>query len=341
MPAFHLHGADVFRRREAYDALRAANDHDGGLAANTTVLAGGSLVPAELQAAAMTVPFLAEHRLVRVDDLCTSFNAPRGTARPRRRTPRDWGGLPDMLAALPPTTLLVFFDGQIDRRNDMRDLINAAGAEVQEFPTLKRKDLAQWLRRRIRAAGLRLTSAAEHRLLAEVGSDTGSLASELAKLALYAGDGQIDEPIVASLAPRNPEAEAWDLTDAILAGRPGPALRALHALRSHGRDYSQLIRTIETQMTRIVITCEMAEAGADAAAVRSHFKMGHPYPAQKLLEQARRYSRHDADAALRRVREADAAVHRYWSDLPGGLPQDLALEVLVVDLAGAAHGAPA
>ena len=340
MPAYHLYGADAFRRREAYDSLRAANDTDGGLTANTITFAAAALSPAELQAAAMTVPFLAEHRLVRVDGLCAPFNAPRnpGAGPRRRRTPEGWQGLSAIVAALPPSTLLVFLDGDLDRRNDMRDLIKAAGPEVQEFPALKGRKLAAWLHGRVRAAGLSLTPGAERRLLAEVGSDTGALASELDKLTLYAGDAQIDDTIVASLAPHNPEAEIWDLTDAILTGRPGPALRALAALRARGDDYFWLIRIIETQMTRIVIAREMAAAGADADAVRSRFHFRHPYPAQKLLEHARRYSPQAAAAAVHRVRDADAAVHRYWLDLPGGLPQDVALELLVVDLA---DGAPA
>lgn len=104
MPAYHFYGADAFRRREAYDSLRAANDTDGGLTANTITFAAAALSPAELQAAAMTVPFLAEHRLVRVDGLCAPFNAPRNPARAPAAgaPPRAGRGCPPSSPRCPP-----------------------------------------------------------------------------------------------------------------------------------------------------------------------------------------------------------------------------------------------
>lgn len=340
MPVFHYHGPDAFGRSEAYDRLRAANDADGGLAANTTTLNGVALSPSELEAAAMAVPFLAARRLVRVDGFCAPFNAPRGGARRRRATPEAWPDLPGLLAALPPTTLLVFLDGKLDRRNDMRDRLAAAGAEAKAFPARKGKELAEWLHTRARAAGLRLTPAAARRLIAEVGDDDmGALASEIGKLRLYAGDAPVDAAIVAALSPRNLQAQVWDLTDAVAAARPAAALRALAALRAGSDDTRRLLTLIAREFRRIIIAQDMIRAGAGLDAICAHFNFRHPYPGRKLTEHARRWDPTDAADALRRVRDTDAAVQRYRRGVPGGLPDALALEVLVVELSGGVSAA--
>ncbi|MXY78821.1 MAG: hypothetical protein F4Y94_03830, partial [Chloroflexi bacterium] len=88
MPVFHYFGADALSLREACDALRRDHDGDGALANNTLVLEGPRTTPDEVVAAAMTIPFMAEYRLVRVDDLCRPYNLPRGAAAARRRRQR-------------------------------------------------------------------------------------------------------------------------------------------------------------------------------------------------------------------------------------------------------------
>ena len=335
MPVLHYFGADAFSQREAYDQLRADHDGDGALAANTLVLDGPRTTPAEVAAAAMTAPFLADHRLVRVDGLCrphdTARNAPAG--KRRRRGLGDWEGLTDRLQDLPPSTLLVFLDGEIRAGNPMKRLLGQIAHESKEFKPAKGRQLDAWVRTRAQRAGLHLTARAQRALVARVGADQGALASEIEKLRLYAGDDTVDEHVIERICPRNLEAEVWDLTDAVGQGRPDVALRALETLRHAGENNSRLLRTLANQMRRIAVAQDILAQGGDADAVRQRFRMGHPYPAQKLAEQARRVTPAQAAAALSRIRDCDAAIQRYRRDLPGGLHDDVALELLVVDLA--------
>ena len=336
MPVLHYFGADAFSQREAYDKLRADHDGDGALAANTLVLDGPRTTPGEVAAAAMTAPFLADHRLVRVDGLCRPYNRqgnqPAGKRR-RRRGLGDWDGLPDRLQNLPPSTLLVFLDGDIRPGNLMKGLLAQVAHESKEFKPAKGRQLDAWVRARVQRAGVHLTGRAERALVARVGADQGALASEIEKLRLYAGDDTVDEHVIERICPRNLEAEIWDLTDAVGQGRPEAALRALETLRQSGEDNGGLLRTLASQMRRIPVAQEILAQGGDADAVRQHFHMRHPYPAQKLAEQARRFTPAQAAAALPRIRDCDAAIQRYRRDLPGGLHDDVALELLVVDLA--------
>ena len=333
MPVLHYFGDDAFSRREAYDALRAAHDADGALTTNTIRLDGPRTSLAELTAAAMTVPFLAAYRLVRVDGLCAPYNLPQN-APPgrRRRRPEGWDELPQRLQDVPDTTLLVFLDDDLDRGNPMRALI-ADAAESKQFSPVKGRRLSEWVHRRAQEARLHLTGRAERALIDRVGVDMAALASEIEKLRLYAGDATVDEYVIHVLCPRNAEAEIWDLTDAVGQGRPGPALRALDTLRGEGRQTAPLLGALANQMRRILIAQEILAQGGDEGAVKERLKFRHPYPAQKLTEQARRFDPARARVALRRIRECDAAVQRFRRQEAGGQRDDLALELLVVDLA--------
>lgn len=333
MTILHYFGADAFSRREAYDALRAAHDPDGALAANTIALDGSRTTLAELTAAAMTMPFLAATRLVRVDGICASLNWRAGaTAGRRRRQPDAWADLPARLQGLPETTLLVFVDDALDAGNPMRELI-AASAEVREFTPPKGRRLGDWVHQRAQALGVHLTSRAERQLVDRVGSDLGALASEIDKLALYAGDATVDERVIQVLCPRNAEAQIWDLTDAVGQGRPGPALRALHVLLDEGRTSASLLGALATQMRRLLVTQDILADGGNADTVRERFRMRHPFPAQKLTEQAGRIPAARAAAALPRIRDCDEAIQRFRRGLRGGQRDELALELLIVDLA--------
>ncbi|PZC41736.1 MAG: DNA polymerase-3 subunit delta [Chloroflexi bacterium] len=335
MPIFHYYGADAFSRREAYDALRARHDADAALSANTLVLDGPRTTLAELTAAAMTVPFLAAYRLVRVDGICASYNMGRNpTAARRRRKPDAWADLPQRLETLPDSTLLVFIDAELDTANPMKRLL-ADIAEVTLFTPLRRRDLSPWLHRRAQNAGLHLTPRAESALVDRVGGDMAALASEIDKLQIYAGDATVDEHVIQRLCPRNDDAEIWDLTAAVGQGRPGPALRALETLWANGAQTPRLLGALARQMRQIVIAQEILAEGGNADTVRERLRIRHPFPAKKLTEQAQRFPSARAAAALPRIRDCDAAIQRFRRDLPGGLRDNLALELLVVDLATA------
>ena len=118
-----LCGENGFARQEAYDALRAQYDPDGALATNTLVLDGARTSRGELETAVLTVPFLADHRMVRVDGL-----GARMKGGGRRRSLGEWDSLSDLLDGVPPTTVLVFLDDELTGANPLRRAVEEAGA---------------------------------------------------------------------------------------------------------------------------------------------------------------------------------------------------------------------
>lgn len=325
-----LTGTDQFSRSEALQALKAQHDSDGSLAANTTTLNAASLALNELRSAASTVPFLADYRLVVVEGLGGRFGT-RGGGR-RTRDLGEWEGLTDLLMTLPEATLLIFTDDELTAANPIRQIVEAAG-EVRDFPIPRERELGPWLRRRAQAAGLKLEQPAERLLVDLIGRNTGVLASEVDKLKTYAGDAAVSEEDVRALVARAREANIFRLVDAVAEGQVTVALQALELLRSEGETPPRLISMIARQFRMIVIAREVLDGGGAAAQVREVLKV-QEFVARRAVDQARRFSQSTADAAMRRILQCDVEIQDYWQARPGGVQQDLAVELLVADLCG-------
>ena len=331
-----LTGPDDFSRREALDALKATYDQDGALAANTLSLDAATLAPAELRAAAGTVPFLADHRLVVVRGLGARFEAGGGGGRRRRRPPDEWEGLPALLQEVPESTLLVFVEDALGGRNPLREAVAAAG-EVRDFPLPSQRDLPPWVQGRARAVGLRLNPPAVRALTALVGRNLWALASEIEKLKLYAGDDPVSEEDVRALVADDRDVTIFQLVDAVAEGRLAAAMPALQRLRA-SESAQRVIAMLARQFRMLVIAREILDRGGTVRDVEERLEV-RDFVARRAVDQARRLTQAAADAALPRILECEAAILRYRQGRPGGQPEDLALELLVADLAGLARGA--
>lgn len=324
-----LTGANTFMRKEAFDAIRAAHDRDGALAANTISLQGARTTPQELEAAALTVPFLADFRLVRVEGL-----GARLAGSGRRRSAGEWERLGEILAGVPASTVLVFVDGDLTAANPLRRAVNEAGGDVREFPQPKAGDLPAWVRGRARAIGLQITPAGERALIQLVGPDLWVLAGELDKLHVYAGNGAVDETIVESLVARHRDATIWQLVDAVAEGRTSAALRALDTLRQAGEDPRRILGMLARQYRMIAVACEVLAAGGRERDVQAALSV-QSFVAGRAVRQSGRYDLPTAAAALERIVAADEAIQNYWQGRSGGVNQDLAVEIVVAELSGA------
>lgn len=321
-----LCGDDRFARTEALAELRREYDADGSLANNTVQFDGARLRLDDLRRAAGAAPFLGEWRLVRVDGLCARFQ------RGGRRALGEWEGLAELLGEVPPSTLLVFTDDATQARNPIRSQIAAAG-EVREYAPLRGEEALQWLRVQVRARGIQLTRGAATALVERTAGDRGALTNAVRKIELYAGSANVDEEVVDLLVPRRRNVRIFDLLDAVAERRLTDALRALEAVRASGEDSPRILHMLARQFRQIVIASEIVAAGGGQQEIAN--ALGSPsWLARRVYNQARAYSPQQADRAIEQILEADAAIIAYRRD-EGGLTDDLAVELLVADLAGA------
>ena len=331
MAIYLFHGEDRFARLEAVAALRREHDTDGALANNSVAFDGARVSLSELGAAVSAAPFLGGVRWVRVDGLCGRFGVPRRGGRQLG----EWDGLPDVLEQVPPTTVLVFVEDQLRRGNPMLQLIEPL-ADTREFARLKPEEATEWLRGEVRRRGLHMTRNAAQTLVDRAGGDRGALTQAVDKLSLYAGEANVDETIVEAMVPATRSVSIFNLVDAVAERRLADAMRALDGVRADGEPEQRIIQMLARTYRQIVVAREVIDRGGSNEDIQQAAKANYPWLARRLRRQAQAYTQASADAALARILEAETAIIDYRRD-DGGLPDDVAVELLVAELAGAGH----
>jgi DNA polymerase-3 subunit delta len=328
-------GSDSFTLHEALAELKAELDSDGMLATNTAAFEGSQVRPDELLAVCNTVPFMGAHRLVLVEGLLARFEAPRGRRRPsvgqtgepgRQADLGPWRDLPAALESLPPSSTLVFVDGDISERNSLLRLISPL-AQVRRFPRLSQRDLPGWIQARARQEGVDISPEAVRLLADLVGNDLWALWQELKKLTLYAGGRRVEDEDVRALTVAARESSVFTLVDAVVEGRPDQALRLLEQLLDQGAAAPYLLAIITRQYRNLLLAKEMLRDRHQAAEIGGRLGIVSRFALGKVLEQAGRYPPARLEASYRRLLEADASIKS------GIYRDELALEVLVQDLA--------
>ncbi len=207
-----IYGKDTFRARRSVaairDELRRADDM---LDTNTTTLEGSQISAPELLSHCATVPFLGGARLVIVEALFKHLGEQRRGRRAKKAAPDDplepWRAVASQLAdpaVMPPTTTLVFVEGELTM-DKMKRVTNPAFAlfapmaQVEAFEPLSGGELASWIRDAGEAKGVNLAPRAVAALSQLAGPDLWALENDLEKLAAYADGGLVDEKTIAEV----------------------------------------------------------------------------------------------------------------------------------------------
>jgi DNA polymerase-3 subunit delta len=268
--------------------------------------------PERVLTALLTPPFLAPVRLVRVRGL--------GDRRAARFLDED---LPAYLERPSPTTCLVLEAESLDRRQRWTKAIAAAAEQVDCTAPSRPADVRAWIERRIRARGRRPGRGVAAALFEAVGPDLDRLANEIDKACLYEeGSPELTLQAVEEVSGGVRPLVVYELTDAIGSRRADLALGLLARLLRQGESPLALLGSLGNHLRRLLRAreCDPLEKGE----VQRRLAL-HPFAAEKLVEQARRFDASRLERCLEAVRETDAA-------LKGALPlaPELALERLVL-----------
>jgi len=328
-----LVGEDDFSIRQALDEIKKGIGDASALMTNTTVLDGQKVTPAELHAAAGTVPFLADRRLVIVEGLLERFEPKAGNNRRRSARSKDaaegYQEIAVAIKALPDFTDLVVLGGKIGSANPLlREL--AALKAVRNFTMLRGGQLTQWVERRVADAGGSISPQAIRLLARYVGSNLWIMAAEVDKLCLYAAGRRIEEADVRALVSYAQEGSVFAMVDAILEFRGGTAQGLLQQLLRQGAAPAQLLVMLSRQVRFIYQIRELRGQGLARAEIQKRVGLTSDFVLSKAWEQADHYAPGRIREVYHRLLEADLAIKT------GRMEGELALYVLIAELSGGA-----
>jgi len=342
-----IHGPAELLRAEALAKIQAEIAPDPELARlNTVRLDGRSLTPAGLQNACDTLPFLAERRLVIVDNLLARLSSPAKrqdkTAPPEAgetetaesvEPPEEARGQVKVFLAylpqVPVSTELVLLEVDSASGSGLRkiqELARSGQARIIFCEKPRKNELPDWIHKRARLRGVKLDAGAVQDLADFVGDDLRQIDQELIKLRDYAGGRTVTRNDVRGLVPATRAASVFELVDALGSGDGATAGRRMYrALSVDGEPPLRLLAMIARQYRLLIQVKALQAQGARSQEIAQTLNIGE-WAVPRFIGQANRHTFGRLERAMERIVAADEAIKT------GRLTDHEALDILLAEL---------
>jgi DNA polymerase III delta subunit len=222
----------------------------------------------------------------------------------------DAKALEPYLSAPAEATVLALVAGELRKDAALLKLCKKAG-EVLQYDVPKR-NLAAWVAERFRQHGVTAEQDACAALVTLVGDDPQALATEIDKLATWAGGEPIGVREVEALAPATADIPTFTLTDAWGRRDAAAVLEASETIferegRPRRDTAPRLAGALGAHVARVRACQTLAAEGVRPREAAGRLKM-HPFYAEKLFAQAERFSQEELGDAVVRLAALDLAL---------------------------------
>jgi DNA polymerase-3 subunit delta len=314
-----LHGSDEFAISAAIDKLCAGLGDAATAGMNITRFDGRAGLDAEaLNTAVNAMPFLAPRRVMVLIHPGAAFSSPEARKK-----------FLELLEKAPDTTTLVLAEYP-ELKKDHWLVKWAAGlgprAAIHPLSLPKRWEMPRWIEGEAKRQGGQISQDAAARLSEMVGEDTRIAALELTKLLTYVNfEREVNMADVETVSLVSAQGSVFDLVDALGQGDGRKAQHTLHQLLENEEAF-ELWGMVIRQFRLLLQARELLDEHADAATVQRALGL-HEFVAQKVTNQARRFSMPALESIYHKLLQIDADAKT------SRVPLDLALDTLVVGLA--------
>ena len=283
------------------------------------------LTPEVLAEAVEAMPMMAEHTMVRIDDV-NLFEAKE----------EDREKYMQILSDIPDYCCVVLYYDAIPYKTDgkLRKLCDVMKrcATVVEFRKQDERELSAWICRHFKAEGKEISDELCRYLIFLTDGLMAALGTDIRKIASFSSSDHIlKEDIDAVVIPAL-NAQTFDISNAIADGNYAKALSKMQTLFSMQEDCFLILGAISAQLRRLLYAKTLAAGGKGQDALVELTGM-KPYAAGLTVTAARRVSERFCVRAMELCLETDLKMKTSTDD-----PQRL-LELLLVQLAAEAkHG---
>ena len=301
-----LYGEEAFLKNSYKNRLKEAIIGDDTM--NFARFEGKGLDVDELIRLADTMPFFAERRLILVED--SGFFKSASDA------------LVQYLPSMPDTTILLFVETEVDKRNRLYKKVKDMGYAAE----LNRQDsaqLARWAGGILTREQKKITKHTMELFLSMAGDDMENIRMELEKLISYTlGREVITDEDVLAVCTVQVTNRIFEMVSAIVNRQPRKAMDLYEYLLTLKEPPMRILFLIARQFNQLLQVKDLMGKGMDKGTIASKLKM-QPFVVGKTMPQARQFGREQILSYVEFCVETEEAVKS------GRLQDRLAVELLI------------
>lgn len=276
-----FHGEEAYLRDYYLGRMKEQLVGQGMTEFNLHTIAGKEFTAHRLEEAVDCLPMMSERTLILVTDF-DLFKAGE----------KEKGELMRIFSQLPDYCCLVFLYDLIPYKADARTKLAAALKEhgsVVQFARQEQGDLVDWVHRRFRALGKEIDSEQARYLIFQCGDLMNNLIGEIEKIGAYAKGSRVTKEDIDAVATPQLDAVVFEMTDAIGAGNFDRAAAVLGELFQMQEPPIRILYSLGRQMRQLYAARLAMEDHKGAGYLAQQWGL-KPYPAEKLMGSARRFS---------------------------------------------------
>lgn len=303
-----LYGEEDYLRKQYRDRLiRALSDPEDKM--NYHYYEGKDVVPEKLIDLAETMPFMAERRLIVVEN--SGFF----------KSSQD--KLADYMKEIPPTTVFVFVEEQVDKRGRLFKACKDNGYAA-EFAPQDEQVLKRWILGMIQKEGKQITQRALDEFMERTGTDMANISSELEKLFCYTMHKEdITSEDVDAVCIRQINNRIFEMIEKVAAKQQKEALNLYYDLIALKEPPMRILFLITRQFNLLYQAKLLRGKGYDNKAIGSKLSLA-PFIASKYMSQAARFKTEELRKAIEECVDAEERVKT------GRMADMLAVELLII-----------
>lgn len=234
---------------------------------------------------AYTFPFMGGRRVVFLND-AFFFSTQKGTGK----VEHDLSKLVSYIEHPAPETIFIIH-APYEKLDERKKLVKSIKkqATVMEARPLEEKELKHWMVEKASEHHVQFDSLAQNKLLTLTGADLMIMASEIKKLAIHAGEGQIiTQENVDDLVARSLEQDIFALVDSVVKANVYEALKIYKDLLKQKEAPLKIMALMVRQFRILYQVKQLTHQGYGEKIIASQLKL-HPYVVKLAARQVQRF----------------------------------------------------
>lgn len=305
--AYLLYGTEDYMKKLYQEKLK-----EGILASkdemNYSYFEGKGIEVPKIVEIAQTLPFFAERRLIVVKN--SGFF-------------KSQNDLADAIREFPDTTVIVFVEQEIDKRNRLFKAVKEIGV-ISEMTEMDEKSLKLWAAGQLKQVGKKIKEEDAAFLIHQVGTNMNILSNELEKLICFAMDREVitieDIEEVCSVQVTG---KIFLMVDAIAGGNQNQALKLYYDLLTLREKPLSILFLITRHFNILLQVKELTEHGQNHSVIASRVSVP-PFAVNKYIAQTKNFSKGRLLEALENCASMEEKIKT------GRLNETMAVELLLV-----------